>query len=137
MQNRRPQFDDMGLPVRMQGLVGNITERKQGELEIERLKEPLQADYSYLQEEIKLTHDFEHIIGNSNELKYVLHKVEQVARSNTTVLILGETGTGKELRTRQGSAVSASLHPAIRPELLGTVWRGAGRSRNLNQANQQ
>jgi len=96
----QPVTGDSGEFIGVRASNRDITSRKQGELEIERLKEQLQADYSYLQEEIKLTHDFEHIIGNSNELKYVLHKVEQVAPSNTTVLILGETGTGKELIAR-------------------------------------
>jgi PAS domain S-box-containing protein len=96
----QPVTDDAGEFIGVRASNRDITHRKQGELEIEHLKEQLQADYSYLQEEIKLTHDFEHIIGNSNELKYVLHKVEQVAPSNTTVLILGETGTGKELIAR-------------------------------------
>jgi len=96
----QPVTDDAGKFIGIRASNRDITKRKQGELEIERLKEQLQADFSYLQEEIKLTHDFEHIIGNSNELKYVLHKVEQVAPSATTVLILGETGTGKELIAR-------------------------------------
>jgi len=43
----RSQFDDLGLPVRILGLVGDITQRKQGELEIVRLREQLQADYIY------------------------------------------------------------------------------------------
>ena len=106
----RSQFDDLGLPVRMVGLVGDITERKLGELEIARLKTQLQADYSYLEEEIKLTHNFEHIIGDSNELKYVLLKVEKVAPSDTTVLILGETGTGKELIARAIHSSSPRRH---------------------------
>ena len=68
--------------------------------EIEKLKEQLQADYTYLREEIKLEHNFNEIIGESNALKYVLFKIEQIANIDTTVLILGETGTGKELVAR-------------------------------------
>ncbi len=67
---------------------------------IEQLKEQLQAENVYLQEEIKLNHNFDEIIGESKELKYVFHKVEQVALADTTVLLLGETGTGKELVAR-------------------------------------
>jgi len=68
--------------------------------EIETLKEQLQADYTYLREEIKLEHNFNEIIGISNALKYVLFKIEQIAGIDTTVLVLGETGTGKELVAR-------------------------------------
>ncbi|MDY0222564.1 MAG: sigma 54-interacting transcriptional regulator [Desulfobacterium sp.] len=68
--------------------------------EIEKLKEQLEAERAYLKEEIKLEHNHENIIGSSDMLKYVLYKVEQIAESNTTVLILGETGTGKELVAR-------------------------------------
>ncbi|CCK79149.1 sigma-54 interaction domain-containing protein [Desulfobacula toluolica] len=68
--------------------------------EIKALKEQLEAERAYLKEEIKLEHNHENIIGNSDGLKYVLYKVEQIADSNTTVLVLGETGTGKELVAR-------------------------------------
>ena len=68
--------------------------------EVEQLKNRLQAENVYLQEEIKLNHNFEEIIGRSNALKKVLSKVEQVAATEATVLILGETGTGKELFAR-------------------------------------
>jgi chemotaxis protein methyltransferase CheR len=68
--------------------------------EIRGLKEQLEAERAYLQEEIKLEQDHQNIIGQSDSLKYVLYKVEQIAASNTTVLILGETGTGKELVAR-------------------------------------
>ncbi|OEU66002.1 MAG: hypothetical protein BBJ57_10195 [Desulfobacterales bacterium PC51MH44] len=68
--------------------------------EVEQLKNRLQAENVYLQEEIKLNHNFEEIIGQSNAIKKVLGKVEQVAATNATVLILGETGTGKELFAR-------------------------------------
>jgi PAS domain S-box-containing protein len=68
--------------------------------EIKKLKEQLEAERAYLQEEIKLENNHEKIIGQSNALKYVLYKIGQIAGSDTTVLILGETGTGKELVAR-------------------------------------
>jgi PAS domain S-box-containing protein len=68
--------------------------------EIKELKEQLEAERAYLQEEIKLEYNHENIIGKSDGLKYVLYKVEQIARTETNVLILGETGTGKELVAR-------------------------------------
>jgi len=68
--------------------------------EIKNLQAQLEIEKAYLQEEIKLEHSHAKIIGQSDALKYVLFKVEQIARSDTTVLILGETGTGKELIAR-------------------------------------
>ena len=65
--------------------------------EIERLKEKLEQENIYLQKEIKQQQNFDTIIGHSTSLKYVLYRVEQVAPTNATVLIEGETGTGKEL----------------------------------------
>lgn len=68
--------------------------------EIKKLKDQLEAERAYLQEEIKLEFDHESIIGQSDGLHYVLYKVEQIAHSDTIVLVLGETGTGKELVAR-------------------------------------
>lgn len=68
--------------------------------EVEKLKNRLYAENVYLQDEIKLTHNFSDIIGRSEALKRVLHKVEKVSVSDATVLILGESGTGKELLAR-------------------------------------
>jgi len=65
--------------------------------EIQTMKDQLEIENIYFRRENKLKHRFEHIIGQSDGLKYVLYRAEQVAPSNTTILILGETGTGKEL----------------------------------------
>ena len=65
--------------------------------EINTLKEQLETENIYFRHESKMKHRFEHILGQSEGLKYVLYRVEQVAPTNTTILILGETGTGKEL----------------------------------------
>jgi len=100
-------WDTDGDAIRMSGWIQDITERKQGELnlkaalsEIKELKEKLEVERSYLQEEIKLEYNYENIIGQSDGLNYVLYKVEQIASSDTIVLVLGETGTGKELVAR-------------------------------------
>jgi formate hydrogenlyase transcriptional activator len=68
--------------------------------EVESLKNRLQAENLYLQEEIRTEHNFDEIIGNSPALLAVLRQVELVAPADSTVLILGETGTGKELIAR-------------------------------------
>ena len=93
--------------------------------EIKKLKDQLEAERAYLQEEIKLEYNHENIIGQSDGLKYVLYKVEQIAGSNTIVLVLGETGTGKELVARAihelepaqkpGADKSKLRHPAGKP----------------------
>ncbi|NKB66816.1 MAG: response regulator [Candidatus Latescibacteria bacterium] len=64
--------------------------------QVEALKNRLQAENTYLRQEAGLTHDFEEIITQSPVLTQVLVQVEQVAPTDATVLILGETGTGKE-----------------------------------------
>ena len=80
--------------------------------EVEQLKQRLQAENIYLQEEIQLTHNFQDIISQSQVMTEILHKVEQVAKTDATVLILGESGTGKELLAR---AVHYSSGRADRP----------------------
>ena len=68
--------------------------------EVETLKNRLQAENVYLQEEIGTQHNFNEIIGNSPVLLDALRRIERVAPTDSTVLILGETGSGKELFAR-------------------------------------
>jgi PAS domain S-box-containing protein len=80
-------------------------QRTTGELErtvaeLEDLRRRLEEENVYLREEILQEHGFKDIVGSSDPLLYVLHKVRQVAAGETSVLILGETGVGKELIAR-------------------------------------
>jgi transcriptional regulator with GAF, ATPase, and Fis domain len=71
-----------------------------GVAEIERLNARLEAENVYLKEEIKSYHDFDEIVGESAPLRVALARLGQVAPVNATVLLLGPTGTGKELFAR-------------------------------------
>ena len=89
------------------GAAEDVTERKVSEAklrealaEVERLKNQLQSENLYLDEEVKPGHNFGEIVGESSALKKALYLVERVAATGATVLILGETGTGKELFAR-------------------------------------
>lgn len=68
--------------------------------EIQTLKDKLAQEKTYLEEEVRTEHDFGEIIGDSVSLRQVLKKIETVAATGSTVLICGETGTGKELIAR-------------------------------------
>src|SRR5262249_52116334 len=68
--------------------------------EISSLKDKLSKEKLYLEEELQNEYNFEEIIGESRALKLVLKEVQTVAATDSTVLILGETGTGKELIAR-------------------------------------
>ena len=71
--------------------------------EIKTLKDQFEAENIYFRQENKMKHQSENIIGQSDCLKYVLYRAQQVAPADTTILILGETGTGKEL-------IAAAIH---------------------------
>jgi transcriptional regulator with GAF, ATPase, and Fis domain len=82
--------------------MGQRVEERTAELntalsEIKTIKDQLEVENIYFRQENKMKHQFENIIGQSDGLKYVLYRAQQVAAANTTILILGETGTGKEL----------------------------------------
>jgi transcriptional regulator with GAF, ATPase, and Fis domain len=88
-------------------IFASVLRRKQTEEELERafaeikeLKERLEAENIYLKEEIKTESSYGEILGHSNAIKAVMSQVEQVANTDSTVLIQGETGTGKELIAR-------------------------------------
>src|SRR5262245_28972426 len=93
--------------TRRMGVVFDVTQRKRAErdlkaalVEIQGLKERLEEENIYLKEEISEVKGFEQIVGKSDVLKYVLTRVEQVAKTDATVLLQGETGVGKELIAR-------------------------------------
>lgn len=122
MEYRLRRFDgeyrwifDEGVPRykpdgRFAGYIGScldFTERKTAEeglrnalVQVGQLKDQLQQENIYLREQVELEHQFQEIIGNSDEIKYVLFKIQQVAPTDASVLIQGETGTGKELVAR-------------------------------------
>jgi transcriptional regulator with GAF, ATPase, and Fis domain len=69
--------------------------------EVSRLKDMLQAESEYLRREVGLSYEHADIVGESAPIKHVLHQIEQVSGTDSTVLITGETGTGKELVARE------------------------------------
>jgi PAS domain S-box-containing protein len=113
----RPTEFENGQVTKAVGVLTDVTERVLAQQELERalaelsrLKDNLRAESEYLQSEIKREHDFEEIIGNSPTLAATLRKVEAVAATDSTVLLLGETGTGKELLARAIHARSERNH---------------------------
>jgi formate hydrogenlyase transcriptional activator len=92
--------DDIDFLVRAAGQVAIAIENALAYREIAELKDKLAQEKLYLEEEIRSTSDFEGIIGQSSALRQALQLAETVATSDSTVLLLGETGTGKELVAR-------------------------------------
>jgi formate hydrogenlyase transcriptional activator len=97
-----PSFtpDDVEFLTQAAGQIAIAIENALAYHEISELKDKLAQEKLYLEEEIRSEMNFENIVGNSPALKHVLELVETVASSDSTVLLLGETGTGKELIAR-------------------------------------
>jgi formate hydrogenlyase transcriptional activator len=92
--------EDVDFLNRASGQIAIAIENALAYREISELKDTLAQEKLYLEEEFRSEMGFEQIIGNSKALKHVLQQVETVATSDSTVLLLGETGTGKELIAR-------------------------------------
>jgi formate hydrogenlyase transcriptional activator len=136
VSQRRDQYSDEHAAF-LQDVANQVTlaiQNMQSYQEITNLKARLERENFYLREEILTEHNFEEIVGNSPALLRALHAVSQVAPTDATVLIRGETGTGKELVARaihsrstrnkralvnvNCSAISAGL---VESELFGHV----------------
>jgi formate hydrogenlyase transcriptional activator len=91
---------DIDFLTRASGQIAIAIENAMAYHEISELKDKLAQEKLYLEEEIRSEMNFENIVGSSPALKHVLELVETVAPSDSTVLLLGETGTGKELIAR-------------------------------------
>jgi PAS domain S-box-containing protein len=135
----RPQRDAEGRIVRWYTLATDIDERKRAEdklekafEEIKRLKDRLHNENVVLREQIDQVFMFEEIVGSSPALKTVLSSIVKVAPTDSTVLITGETGTGKELiaraihkgSQRAGQAFISVNCAAIPPSLIASELFG-------------
>src|SRR5712671_460611 len=92
--------EDVDFLMRAAGQVAIAIENALAYREIAELKNKLAHENLYLEEEIRTTAGFEGIVGESSALRQVLQLIETVATSDSTALLLGETGTGKELFAR-------------------------------------
>src|ERR1700692_2409648 len=92
--------EDVDFLLQAAGQVAIAIENALAYREIAELKDKLAQEKLYLEDQIRGEMDFEGIVGQSSALRHVLNLVETVAPSDSTVLLLGETGTGKELIAR-------------------------------------
>jgi PAS domain S-box-containing protein len=102
-----PLLDPAGELTGVISLGADVTEQRMAEAtrdtairQLEELQRQLREENLLLRSEFEVSHGFDEIIGDSDVLQYVLNRIEQVAETDTTVLIEGETGVGKELVAR-------------------------------------
>jgi transcriptional regulator with GAF, ATPase, and Fis domain len=98
------ELDKAGEVTTIAGVIQDITERKRGEeklatayADVQRLREQLERENIYLRQETTVLKGHASIVGRSPAIRHALMEIEQVAATDSTVLLLGETGTGKEL----------------------------------------
>ena len=110
----------------------NVTELKQTQdslnralAEVQQLKEKIHEENAYLRQKVKLLHGHKRVVGQSASIRRALTQVEQVAVTDSTVLLLGETGTGKELLagsihelSSRGNRTMVSVNCAAMPAAL-------------------
>ena len=98
--------DDVGILAQAAGQIAIALDNALSYKRIEELNAQLAEEKVYLEDEIRTDHQFGEIIGRSDALQRILRQVETVAPTDSTVLIFGETGTGKELIARAVHALS-------------------------------
>jgi PAS domain S-box-containing protein len=121
----QPFYDGQGQIVHWYGLIIDIDDQKRAEVALGAVKDQLYKENLVLRDEVDRTSMFEEIVGTSATLRPVLARVAMVARTDSTVLITGETGTGKELiaraihrRSARGSSAFVSVNCAAMPREL-------------------
>src|SRR5262249_12750001 len=120
-----PFYDDQGHIVHWFGLIIDIDDQKRAEVALRALKDQLYKENLVLRDEVDRTSMFEEIVGTSAALQPVLPRAAKVAGTDSTVLITGETGTGKELvaraihrRSARASHAFVSVNCAAMPQEL-------------------
>jgi len=98
---------DLDSRIHLIGVFRDITERKNAENElrhafdtIKKLKDKLEAENTYLREAVGLSDEHAYVVGKSDPIEYAMHRIRQVACTKTTVMLTGETGTGKGIFAR-------------------------------------
>src|SRR5215468_11102410 len=125
LHHKVAKHDEHGNIVKWYGASVDIDDRKRAEGEIKRLKDQLHRENIALREEIDKASMFEEIVGSSAALRKVLLEVAKVAPTDSTVLLTGETGTGKELiaraihkRSRRSSRAFVNVNCAAIPQSI-------------------